>query len=346
MTLTTANTHRMNNLLSSACADALGACAEMKSPHQISREYGGRITTFHSGGVFGFEAGEATDDTQMTVATLIGIHAAGSTHDIPWKVLTQFQSWLAGNPRDVGGLTRDALSHKSLDGGHLAWKNSGFTAAGNGGLMRANSCYVAGMQDDDLVTFTAVTGALTHFDPRSVFSSVLIALMIDYAPILNAVHTGGERPLPGHLLEACFAECFMDLENRKEQITEVVGDLLLAPTREFQQQTKAALREIEHEARDAFHRKGHAVHQTGYVIHTLHAALRHASQGTSWLGCVQPAVHQGDDADTVACVTGMLAAARGFTVPEHLVLDLKIGATWDGWPCKDDLFALKNLVAG
>ncbi|GAA5440096.1 ADP-ribosylglycohydrolase family protein [Deinococcus caeni] len=69
---------RTEALLSLCAADALGAATEFKSPDSIRAQYGEQIRTYQPGSVFGFAPGEATDDSQMTVATLLGYRQAAA----------------------------------------------------------------------------------------------------------------------------------------------------------------------------------------------------------------------------------------------------------------------------
>ena len=94
----------LNVLLSLCAADALGAATEFKSPQTISARYGERFTTYQPGSVFGFAPGEATDDSQMTVATLLGY----ARNEGDAGVLRALRDWLSTSPPDVGGLTRAA----------------------------------------------------------------------------------------------------------------------------------------------------------------------------------------------------------------------------------------------
>lgn len=110
----------LNVLLSLIAADALGAPTEFKSPKRIEREYG-LVSDDQAGSVFGFLPGEATDDSQMVVATLQGY--ARKEGDA--GVLNALRAWLASGPPDIGTLTRQALSAGRMEGGVWAWKASG-----------------------------------------------------------------------------------------------------------------------------------------------------------------------------------------------------------------------------
>ncbi len=302
-------------LLSLAAADALGAATEFKTPEVIRARYGESVTTYQPGSVFGFAPGEATDDTQMTVATLIG-YARGEGRPGVWAAL---QAWLAAGPPDVGGLTRDALRHPSPDGGVQAWTHSGFQSAGNGGLMRVAAVWLAGFRADALDRESAVVTAFTHADPRCVHASVVLTALLDAL-------SGGAG------LDAAARQALARMDRLDARRTLLDAGLLGVDSIEanaaFRERERAARAEVRARVQSGL--DGHVTSQSGFVLDTLEAAIAHARAG-SWLDGVQPAVLLGDDSDTVACVTGAILGARGLSVPEYLLPDLRIGHSWPGW---------------
>ena len=76
---------------------------------------------------------------------------------------------------------------------------------------------------------------------------------------------------------------------------------------------------------------GKSLRQTGYVLDTLQAALALNSGATCWLAVAEGAALAGDDSDTVACIAGAIAGARGFEVPPALLIGLRVGASWGDW---------------
>ncbi|WP_027460209.1 ADP-ribosylglycohydrolase family protein [Deinococcus murrayi] len=96
----------------------------------------------------------------------------------------------------------------------------------------------------------------------------------------------------------------------------------------FREGDRAARSEVRARVRSGL--LGHVTSQSGYVLDTLEAAAAHA-RADSWLACVEPAVLRGDDSDTVACVAGAVAGARGLEVPPHLLPPLRLGHSWPGW---------------
>lgn len=305
----------LQTLLSLTAADALGAATEFKTPETIRTHYGETFTDYQAGSVFGFAPGEGTDDSQMTVATLLGYAQGGGLEGVQLAL----HGWLEAGPPDVGGLTGAALRSGTLDGGARAWAGSGYGSAGNGGLMRIAAVWLAGFTGEALGRETAAVTALTHTDPRCVYASVFLTAF------LEALHGG--QPYR-EAAEAALR--VMDRLDARRVLLD--ADIFGLTTRAAHD----AYREREREARAAVRARvrsgmdGHVTSQSGFVLDTLEAAVAHA-RADSWLACVEPAVLGGDDSDTVACVCGAIVGARGLELPAHLLPPLRLGHTWPGW---------------
>ncbi|GGL73533.1 ADP-ribosylglycohydrolase [Deinococcus aerolatus] len=302
-------------LLSLAAADALGAATEFKTPQAIAARYGESVTQYQSGSVFGFAPGEATDDTQMVVATLLGY----ARRDGLTGVVHALSEWLAAGPPDVGGLTGAALRVASLDGGARAWQASGFEGAGNGGLMRIAAVWIAGFRGTALACEAAAVTALTHPDPRCVYASVFLTAFLEAL--------AGGQPYVGAASEALAVTD--DFDARTVLLDAgIFGVKTQGAHAAFRDRERGARAEIRARVRSGL--GGGLTSQSGFVLDTLEAALKHAGAGT-WQACVEPAVLLGDDSDTVACVVGAVAGARGLAVPAHLLTPLRLGHSWPGW---------------
>ncbi|AIZ45230.1 ADP-ribosylglycohydrolase [Deinococcus radiopugnans] len=302
-------------LLSLAAADALGAATEFKTPQAIAAHYGQTITDYQPGSVFGFAPGEATDDTQMTVATLLGYARRSGLEG----VLAALHAWLEAGPPDVGGLTRAALRFCALDGGVRAWQASGFQGAGNGGLMRIAAVWIAGFRGSALARESAAVTALTHADPRCVYASVFLTAFLEAL--------AGGQPYAAAATTALAVTD--DFDARAALLDQGLFGL---DTREahaaFKDRERQARAEVRARVRSGL--SGTLTSQSGFVLDTLEAAVKHAG-ADSWQACVEAAVLLGDDSDTVACVVGAIAGARGLTVPSRLLPPLRLGHTWPGW---------------
>lgn len=320
----------LNTLYSIAAADALGAATEFKTPETIQKVYGDRFTDYQPGSVFNFAPGEATDDTQMVIATLLGYHKdKGLT-----GVLEGYQDWLSTGPPDVGGLTRQALHFNALDGGIKAWIASNYQSAGNGGLMRISAVWLNGFRGEALAQQSVLVTALTHADPRCIYASVFFNAFLEALAVQQNYKEAAQHGIN-----------VMDEINAREVLLD--AELFNAETLTANQAFKNAEREARSQIR-ARVRQGlnkHITSQSGYVLDTLEAALAHASAST-WLACIEPAVLLGDDSDTVACIAGAIAGTRGLTVPEHLLPALRLGHSWTGWtrkwPCTEHFPKILN----
>nr|WP_221269653.1 ADP-ribosylglycohydrolase family protein [Deinococcus budaensis] len=305
----------MHTLLSLTAADALGAATEFKTPEAIRAQYGAEFRDYQPGSVFGFAPGEGTDDSQMTVATLLGYARGGGLEG----VLAALREWLGAGPPDVGSLTRAALSHGRLDGGARAWTQSGHQSAGNGGLMRVAAVWIAGFREGDLARESATVTALTHTDPRCVAASVFLTAFLE--------------ALAGGLPYRPAAEAALGvMDGLDSRAVLVEAGLLGLDTRAahdaFRAGDRAAHTQVRARVRAAL--DGHVTSQSGFVLDTLEAAVAHARAET-WQAGVERAVLGGDDSDTVACVVGAVVGARGLALPAHLLPPLRLGHSWPGW---------------
>jgi ADP-ribosyl-[dinitrogen reductase] hydrolase len=311
---------RLHTLLSLSAADALGAATEFKTPDAIRSRYGQTFPDYQPGSVFGFAPGEATDDSQMVAATLLG-YARGTGLE---GVLAGLQDWIATGPPDVGNLTRDALHSKALDGGARAWAGSNFQSAGNGGLMRIAAVWIAGCSVDKdggkaLAHESAAVTALTHTDPRCVHASVFLTAF------LEALHARTEYTNAAELALKVMDSIDARAVLLDRDIFTVNG---MEANATFHAQDRDARTQVRARVRDGLAGKIHS--QSGYVLDTLQAAVAHA-RAESWQACVEPAVLLGNDSDTVACVVGAIVGARGLEVPPHLLPPLRLGHSWAGW---------------
>jgi ADP-ribosyl-[dinitrogen reductase] hydrolase len=114
-----------------ACGDALGATVEFMSQKQIQKRYGVHRDMI-GGGWLGLEAGQVTDDTQMSLA----VGQAIVDHQ-DWNiqaVADNFVAWLESNPPDIGNTCRRGIM-RYRDSGELFGLPRD-DDAGNGACMR------------------------------------------------------------------------------------------------------------------------------------------------------------------------------------------------------------------
>jgi len=114
-----------------ACGDALGATVEFMSPKQIRKRYGVHSEMI-GGGWLALEAGQVTDDTQMSLA----LGQAIIDHQ-GWNIRAaadNFVAWLNSNPPDVGNTCRRGIVRYRDDGELYGLPRD--DDAGNGACMR------------------------------------------------------------------------------------------------------------------------------------------------------------------------------------------------------------------
>ena len=126
---------KRGSLFGLAVGDALGAPVEFKPPGSFPR-----VTGYRSGGPYGLNAGEWTDNTTMALALADSIHAVG--WDLDDQADRYVQWWQTGKYSvigrcfDIGVTTQQALRN------YVACRNAFISgeasdrASGNGSIMR------------------------------------------------------------------------------------------------------------------------------------------------------------------------------------------------------------------
>lgn len=156
-----------------ACGDALGATVEFMSPRQIQKRHGVH-TEIVGGGWLGLEAGQVTDDTQMSLAigdAILEQHGWNLT-----AVADKFVAWLESNPPDIGNTCRRGIlryrEHGILQGELQA------DEAGNGACMRNLPVVLATLYSPaDFETWTIQQARLTHHNPLSDAATLALGRM-------------------------------------------------------------------------------------------------------------------------------------------------------------------------
>ncbi len=146
-----------------ACGDALGATVEFMSPKQIQKRYGVHRDMI-GGGWLGLEAGQVTDDTQMSLA----IGQAIIDHQ-GWNiqaVADNFVAWLESDPPDIGNTCRRGIM-RHRDNGQLFGLPRD-DDAGNGACMRNLPVALATLNRPDYFSEWSVQQShITHNHPLS-----------------------------------------------------------------------------------------------------------------------------------------------------------------------------------
>ncbi|MBS4052188.1 MAG: ADP-ribosyl-[dinitrogen reductase] hydrolase, partial [Methylomonas sp.] len=156
-----------------ACGDALGATVEFMSPKQIQKRYGVH-TEMIGGGWLGLEAGQVTDDTQMSLA--IGDAILEQQGWNLTAVADKFVAWLESNPPDIGNTCRRGIL-RYRDSGILQGRPQA-DEAGNGACMRNLPVMLATLYTPaDFETWTLQQARLTHHHPLSDAATLALGRM-------------------------------------------------------------------------------------------------------------------------------------------------------------------------
>ncbi len=157
-----------------ACGDALGATVEFMSPKKIKRLYGVHADIV-GGGWLGLDAGQVTDDTQMSLAL------GQAIIDYPdWNiraVADNFVAWLESEPPDIGNTCRRGIE-RYRDHGELFGPPRD-DEAGNGACMRNLPIVLATLnRPDRFETWSLEQCRLTHNNPLSDAATLALGRMV------------------------------------------------------------------------------------------------------------------------------------------------------------------------
>jgi len=270
-------------ILGFAVGDALGVPAEFMTRAQLDKR---PVTGMLAGGAHGQPAGTWSDDTSMTLCTLVSLTEKGVDYR---DLMHRFALWLweakytaRDKVFDAGGTCRSAIFnfvHGAVppDCGETA----GY-CCGNGSLMRLlpAALYFRGKGQGALTAETAAVihdlSACTHGHPRCRLACGL------YCAAAFALLDGtGKDALPEVLKSA------LDFYRTLPEFAGVLHEFEPLP-------------EMADRSRDS-------IRSSGYVVDTLEAALWCLLATDSYRDCVLKAVNLGEDTDTVAAVAGGLA---------------------------------------
>lgn len=138
-----------------AIGDAMGATTEFMELDKIKRKYG-QVANIIGGGWLGLEAGEVTDDTEMSIAVMDAIirTGSGSGEDFAEAVKDEFIKWYYTMPKDIGNQCANGI-RQLIRGANKSTYNLG--ELGNGSLMRALPCALINKE-----AWNLVQGRMTH----------------------------------------------------------------------------------------------------------------------------------------------------------------------------------------
>jgi len=246
------------------------------------------ITTMVPGGYFDLPAGAWTDDTAMSLALFFSLQACGNLN--AEHLLTEFYEWF--------GTGKYSSTGRAVGlGQNTFWVLSEFKRKGT---------LIAGRQNNK----SDGNGSLMRLAP------VPIMFVDDRDKALRiAVDQSRTTHASNPAAEACFYACHILIDLlRGEQWRDAIRH---APQGLNALENVASL-DWKTKSRDE-------ISSSGYVVHTLEAALWCVETTNSFDEAVLVAANLGDDADTVAAVTGQFAGAcYGYTsINPHWVSLLK-----------------------
>ncbi len=260
--------------------DALGAAVEFKTRDSFKK-----LTDMRSGGPHNLDAGYWTDDSSMALCLAESLTEKGFNLE---DQLQRYIKWYregylssTGNCFDIGNITADSLEHYE--------KNKELPlprerAAGNGSLMRLAPVPIYYRNDfKEAVKYSGMSSLTTHNNEMAIDSCRYFGALIQQ--FINS-----KLKMKAFKIKV-IKKTALDL-NLNNRVIEAVNG--------------------------AFEKSRAEINSNGFVIHTLEASLWSFLNTDSFEEAVLLAANLGDDADTVAAVTGQIAGSYyGFSsIPE------------------------------
>lgn len=257
------------SLLGLAVGDAIGTTVEF-----MPRGSFPTLTDMVGGGPFNLKAGHWTDDTSMALCLASSLLENGFDLNDQMRryVLWREEGYMSstGECFDIGNTTQDALDVFKRTGNAIAGSTDPETA-GNGSIMRLAPVPIHYLNTPDLALQLCVKQSRsTHQAPECLMACRLLGEVLI-------------RALQGQ---------------SKEDV--------LAPST----QVMALTPRLKSIAEGGYKTKSETeVRSTGYVVDSLEAAFWCFWQTDNFKDCVLRATNLGDDADTIAAISGQIAGA-------------------------------------
>lgn len=275
------------SLLGTAVGDAVGAPLEFLDGRAISARFGPRGVQAPEPWR-GLPAGSVTDDTQLTVATALGLAdaerdvAAGRVHDPVGRVLDRYEEWYRSQAdpvhRRAPGATCLTALREAAGGYRGRARND---SKGCGGVMRIAPLGLVPQRGDVFALGCELAG-LTHGHPTGYLAAGFLAALV--------ARVVGGQPIDG-ALDACQSE--------------------LTTYARHQETSRAVSQARRLAASPCSLAEGIEALGAGWVAEeTLAIALFcHLRYPGDWAAAVLGAANHGGDSDSTAAVAGALAGA-------------------------------------
>ena len=282
-------------LMGLAVGDAVGTTLEFKE-----RDYE-NVTDMVGGGPFKLEPGQWTDDTSMALclgyALLKNYNVNDVQDSIKWSEaqLDNYVDWYKngycssnGYCFDIGGTTHNALQRYISEG--KLHNNDHFLDSGNGSLMRLapipiyyNSSTVE--EFSTLVYASDLSSTTTHASELCRQSCIAFSVLLNRA-INGSIEMDGIEPdmHKNKIKLLKFPPAVWDGMVSNNLVLDIMNGLYQNKTRD-------------------------EISSSGYVIDSLEAALWAFWNTDNFRDAILLAANLGDDADTVAAITGQIAGA-------------------------------------
>lgn len=263
----------IGSLLGLAIGDAVGTTLEFSKRDQYKH-----ITDMIGGGPFNLNPGEWTDDTSMALCLADSLIEKKSFD--PTDLMLRFSRWMrygynssTGFCFDIGITTKAAIIKFEKTSNPFSGSKKNNTA-GNGSIMRLAPVAIYYYdREDTAIKIAKLQSKTTHGALESIEASALLAKIL-----INGIN--------GKKKSTIF--------NLKDFYSPSISVQKLAHNKKPWNWQSKSRKEIK---------------SSGYVMHTLEAAIWCVFNTNNFKDAILMAANLGDDADTVAAVTGQIAGS-------------------------------------
>jgi ADP-ribosyl-[dinitrogen reductase] hydrolase len=229
------------------------------------------LTDMVGGGPFHLKAGEWTDDTSMALCLADSLLACDALD--PRDLMDRFVRWYRHGENSVNGRCFDigVQTRRALE----SYERTGIALAGPTDASSGGN------------------GSIMRLSPVAIRWHRDVARARDEAREQSRTTHGAPEPV-----DACAL------------LAEILVDAIVTGDNEYVLRARSATEpKIDAIARGGWRRSRDEIRSSGYVVDTLEAALWAVNESGSFEQAVLLAANLGDDADTVAAVTGQIAGA-------------------------------------